>query len=84
MLAQLINWLILAIDIVVTLLVGRDARRRGLGWPYTIMWVAISFCLFPIGIGLYFWLGRPHSGEARGAKPLIKNTSPSPSIRGRG
>jgi len=67
----MVNWLILAIDIVVALLVGRDARRRGLSWPYTIMWVAISFFLFfPIGVGLYFWLGRPHSRGVRGASPL--------------
>jgi hypothetical protein len=71
MLAQMANWLILTIDIVVAFLVGWDARRRGLSWLYTIMWVAVSFFLFPIGTGLYFWVGRPRSREVRGASPLL-------------
>jgi hypothetical protein len=61
----MVNWLILAINVVVAFLVGWDARRRRLSWLYTIMWVAISFFLFPIGIGLYFWLGRPRSKRAK-------------------
>ncbi len=66
-LAQMVNWFILALDVAVACLVGWDARSKGLSWPHTIMWSAISFCLFPIGTGLYFWLGRPHPKKAHGA-----------------
>lgn len=66
-LAMIVNWLILALDAAVAILVGRDARNKGLSWSQTIMWVVISFCLFPIGVGLYFWLGRPRPQKASGA-----------------
>lgn len=59
MLAYVLNWLIIFVVIMVALLVGRDARKKGHSWTGTMVWVLVSICLFPIGVGLYFFLGRP-------------------------
>ena len=54
-LAQAINFVLLAVDIVLSLwFVGRDARKRELSWLETAGWTAISMLTFPIGFGLYF------------------------------
>ncbi len=59
MLAHVLNWLIIIVIVTVALLVGRDARKKGRSWTGTIVWVLVSIFLFPIGVGLYFFLGRP-------------------------
>jgi hypothetical protein len=63
--ALLLNFFILALDIAVAILIGRDARNKGLNWSQTIMWSLISLLFFPIGTGLYFWLGRPRLQKAK-------------------
>jgi len=58
-LAQVVNWVILATIIAVSVyFVGRDTRRRTLSWPETVAWVVVSVATFPIGFGLYFLLRR--------------------------
>ena len=59
MLAYVLNWLIIVVVLTVALLIGRDARKRRLSWTNTMVWVLASVFLFPIGVGLYFFLGRP-------------------------
>jgi len=57
--AQIINFLILAVIIAVSVyFVGRDTKRRELSWPETVAWVTISIFTFPIGFGLYYLLRR--------------------------
>lgn len=54
---QMINWVILAAVIALSLFfVGRDTRRKAYSWPETIAWVLLSIATFPIGFGLYFIL----------------------------
>jgi threonine/homoserine/homoserine lactone efflux protein len=58
-LAQVVNWVILATIIAVSVyFVGLDTRRRALSWPETVAWVLVSAATFPIGFGLYFLLRR--------------------------
>jgi len=72
LLAQIVNWLILAVIIAVSVyFVGRDTRRRELSWPETVAWVSVSIVTFPIGFGLYFLLRRWRSrnrGEGTAAE----------------
>jgi len=70
-LAQVVNWLILASVIAASVyFVGQDTRRRALSWPETLAWVVVSIITFPIGFGLYYllrWI-RPKNqgvGDAR-------------------
>jgi len=57
--AQILNWLILAAIVTVSIcFVGRDARRRELSWPETVAWTLISMVTFPIGFGLYYLVRR--------------------------
>lgn len=58
LLTQIVNWMILAALIVVAFLIGRDARRRGNSWLAAIAWAALTLFAFPIGLGLYFLVGR--------------------------
>ena len=59
LIAQIINWLILAAIIAVSVyFVGRDAWKRGRSWPETAAWTLVSVAIFPIGFGLYFLLRR--------------------------
>jgi len=58
-LAYLLNWFILIVIVTVPILVGVDARKRGLSWTDTMVWVLVSTFLFPIGLVLYFLRGRP-------------------------
>lgn len=67
MLVQMMNSIILFLDMAIAIVVGRDARNKGLAWSQTVMWATLSFCLFPIGTGLYFWLGRPRLQKAKAA-----------------
>lgn len=65
-LAQAVNYVILAAIVAVSVwFVGRDARRRGLPWPATAGWTAISIFTFPIGFGLYFLLRLRTSKKGR-------------------
>ena len=65
--AQIINWLILAAIIAVSIyFVGRDAWKRGRSWPETAVWTLVSAATFPIGFGLYFLLRRRSLQKARG------------------
>ena len=57
-LAQAINWLIAAVIIVVACIIGQDAREKGLPLSYAIGWFLLTLFVFPIGIALYFLLGR--------------------------
>ncbi|MGD9116854.1 MAG: hypothetical protein PVJ61_06760 [Dehalococcoidia bacterium] len=67
MLVQMMNSITLFLDMAIAYLVGRDARKKRLPWSSTIMWVLISLLFFPIGTGLYFWLGRPRLQKAKEA-----------------
>jgi len=58
LLSQIINSLLLSLVIFVPHLEGKDARQNELHWINTIAWACISTLLLPIGLGLYFWLGR--------------------------
>ena len=58
MLAQTINWLIAAVIIVVACIISQDAREKGLPLSYAIGWFLLTLFVFPIGIALYFLLGR--------------------------
>ena len=53
--------------VVVPVAVGRDARRKGLSWRRTIVWMLAALALLPIGAGLYLLLGsrteRPRDGQ---------------------
>ena len=57
--SHILNFFVLALIFAVPLLIGRDARKRGLSWIDTLIWILASLVLFPIGIGLYFLFGRP-------------------------
>ena len=57
--SHIFNFLVFALILTVPLLIGRDARQRGLSWIDTLVWILASLVLFPIGIGLYFLFGRP-------------------------
>jgi hypothetical protein len=57
--SYVLNSLILALIFTVPLLIGQDARRRGLSWTGTVVWALVSLALFPIGVGLYLLFGRP-------------------------
>jgi hypothetical protein len=35
-------------------LVSRDARKRGLSSSAAMFWAAVSFLLFPVGMGIYY------------------------------
>ncbi len=56
LLCYILNWFFLSVIVAVAFLVGRDARRRGLSWRATILWVLVSIFLFPVG--LYLLIGR--------------------------
>jgi hypothetical protein len=54
---QIINWIILAAIVAVSVyFVGIDTRRRAFSWLETTAWVVVSVATFPIGFGLYFLL----------------------------
>jgi Mn2+/Fe2+ NRAMP family transporter len=64
--AQIINWLILAVIIAVSIyFVGWDSRKRQMSWPETVAWVVVSVATFPIGFGLYFLLRKRTSAEQK-------------------
>ena len=67
MLAQMMNCIIQSLDMATAYLVGQDARNKGIAWSQTLMWSLISLLFFPIGTGLYFWLGRPRLQKAKEA-----------------
>lgn len=60
-LVWIINNIILALLIVAAFLVGRDARRRGDSWLAAVAWASLTLFVLPIGLGLYFFLGRHNS-----------------------
>ena len=64
MLAQMMNCIIQSLDMATAYLVGQDARNKGIAWSQTLI---ISLLFFPIGTGLYFWLGRPRLQKAKEA-----------------
>ena len=61
MLAQTINWLIAAVIIVVACIIGQDAREKGLPLSHAIGWFLLTLFVFPIGLALYFLIGRSKS-----------------------
>ncbi len=58
LLTQIVNSLIIGVIIFMPFLIGKDARQNGLPWVDTVAWACIATFLFPLGIALYFWLGR--------------------------
>lgn len=46
LLSYILNWFFFSVIVAVTFLIGRDARRRGLSWPATILWILVSIFLF--------------------------------------
>ncbi len=69
--SEVVNSVILGIIIFVPFLVGKDARQNGLPWVETVAWACIATFSFPLGLGLYFWLGRTR--EEQDPSPPIKN-----------
>jgi hypothetical protein len=57
LISQVWNWTILGLYfiaiIIAIILVGRDARERGYGWPSTAGWCALVIFVFPVGLALY-------------------------------
>ena len=65
LIAQIVNWLILVVPIVViACLVGRDAKKRRLPLSRVTGWFLLTLLVFPIGIVLYLLVGRPESPKA--------------------
>ncbi len=64
-LLQIINFTGLAFDMALSLLVvGRDARSKGLPWSEVVAWTVVSTVTFPFGLGLYFlWRPERHTFE---------------------